>query len=140
MLFEQATGTDVTKTLSEYYGAGEDGDFLGGMAAGAASKTGKIGFVAPYAIPEVLREVDAFTMDAVVIELDDVCARGDLGTQALKDVTLDVRAGEILGIAGVAEEDAIPIMASVMRQLGGTPSATVIGCGMRIDPVRAAPS
>jgi ABC-type multidrug transport system ATPase subunit len=102
VLFEQATGTDVTKTLSEYYGAGEDGDFLGGMAAGAASKTGKIGFVAPYAIPEVLREVDAFTMDAVVIELDDVCARGDLGTQALKDVTLDVRAGEILGIAGVA--------------------------------------
>ena len=28
VLFEQATGTTVTKTLSEYYGAGEDGDFL----------------------------------------------------------------------------------------------------------------
>lgn len=25
-----------------------------------------------------------------------------------------------------------------MRQLGGTPEATVIGCGTRIDPVRAA--
>jgi basic membrane protein A len=62
--FEQATGTDVAKNLSEYYGAGEDGDYLSGMAAGAASKTGKIGFVAPYPIPEVIREVDAFTMGA----------------------------------------------------------------------------
>ena len=64
VLFEQATGTTVSKTLSEYYGAVEDGDFLSGMAAGAASKTGKIGFVVPYAIPECIREVDAFTMGA----------------------------------------------------------------------------
>ena len=64
VLFEQATGTTVTKTLSEYYGAGEDGDYLSGMAAGAASVKGKIGFVAPYPIPEVIREIDAFTMGA----------------------------------------------------------------------------
>ncbi len=62
--FEQATGTDLAKNLSEYYGAGEDGDYLSGMAAGAASTTGKIGFVAPYPIPEVIREIDAFTMGA----------------------------------------------------------------------------
>jgi basic membrane protein A len=70
VLFEQATGTTVTKTLSEYYGAGEDGDFLSGMAAGAAAKAGnnKIGFVAPYPIPECLREVDAFTMGAQLMD------------------------------------------------------------------------
>jgi basic membrane protein A and related proteins len=62
--FEQATGTDLSTNLSEYYGAGEDGDFLSGMAAGAATKNGKIGFVAPYPIPEVIREIDAFTMGA----------------------------------------------------------------------------
>ena len=39
---------------------------------------------------------------AVVLELAGVCARGDLGTEALKDITLEVRAGEILGIAGVS--------------------------------------
>jgi basic membrane protein A len=57
-------------TLSEYYGAGEDGDFLSGMAAGAAAKAGnnKIGFVAPFAIPECLREVDAFTMGAQLMD------------------------------------------------------------------------
>ncbi|HYM98060.1 MAG TPA: BMP family ABC transporter substrate-binding protein [Candidatus Sulfotelmatobacter sp.] len=64
VLFEQATGTDMATNLSEYFGAGEDGDFLSGMAAGSATKNGKIGFVAPYPIPEVIREIDAFTMGA----------------------------------------------------------------------------
>jgi len=64
VLFEQATGTELSTNLAEYYGAGEDGDYLSGMAAGAASKSGKIGFVAPYPIPEVIREIDAFTMGA----------------------------------------------------------------------------
>ena len=41
VLFEQATGTDVSKNLSEYFGAAEDTVFLSGMAAGAASKTGQ---------------------------------------------------------------------------------------------------
>jgi basic membrane protein A len=62
--FEQATGTNLGKNLSEYFGAAEDGDYLTGMAAGAASKTGKIGFVAPFPIPEVIREINAFTMGA----------------------------------------------------------------------------
>jgi simple sugar transport system ATP-binding protein len=38
----------------------------------------------------------------VVLEVTGVSARGDLGTDALKDVTLEVHAGEILGIAGVS--------------------------------------
>ena len=62
--FEQATGTELSSNLSEYFGAGENGDYLSGMAAGYASTTGKIGFVAPYPIPEVIREIDAFTMGA----------------------------------------------------------------------------
>lgn len=64
VLFAQATGTDMATNLSEYFGAGENGDYLSGMAAGAATKNGKIGFVAPYPIPEVIREIDAYTMGA----------------------------------------------------------------------------
>ena len=66
VLFEQATGTDESKNLAEYYGAGEDTIFLSGMAAGAASKTGNIGYVVPFAIPEVLRHTDAFALGAQV--------------------------------------------------------------------------
>jgi len=62
--FAQATGTAMSKNLSEYGAAGEEADYLAGMAAGYASKTGKIGFVAPYAIPECIREIDAYTMGA----------------------------------------------------------------------------
>ncbi len=34
------------------------------MAAGYATQNGRIGFVAPYAIPEVIREIDSYTMGA----------------------------------------------------------------------------
>ena len=64
VLFEQATGTDQAKNLSEYFGAGEDTIYLSGMAAGAATKNGTIGYVVPFAIPEVIRHANAFALGA----------------------------------------------------------------------------
>ena len=64
VLFEQATGTYQAKNVAEYFGAAEDTIFLSGMAAGAASKTGKIGYVVPFAIPEVIRHANAFALGA----------------------------------------------------------------------------
>jgi basic membrane protein A and related proteins len=64
VLFEQATGTDTAKNLAEYFGAGEDTIFLSGMAAGAASKSGKLGLVVAFPIPEVIRHTNAFTLGA----------------------------------------------------------------------------
>ncbi|TMC67805.1 MAG: BMP family ABC transporter substrate-binding protein [Chloroflexi bacterium] len=62
--FEQATGFKTETNLAEFFGAAEDADYLTGMAAGAASKSGKIGFVAPFPIPEVIREINAFALGA----------------------------------------------------------------------------
>ena len=62
--FEFATGYKNAPNMSQFYGAGEDTDFLAGMAAGAASKTGKLGFVAPFPIAEVIREVNAYALGA----------------------------------------------------------------------------
>jgi basic membrane protein A len=62
--FEQATGTAQSKNLAEYFGAGEDTIFLSGMAAGAASKKGVLGYVVPFAIPEVIRHANAFALGA----------------------------------------------------------------------------
>src|SRR4051794_12427030 len=64
VLFEQATGTQVTKNQSEYFGAAEDTIYLSGMAAGAATQKGVIGYVVPYGIPEVVRHINAFTLGA----------------------------------------------------------------------------
>src|ERR1043166_6267629 len=60
VLFEQATGTAQSKNLAEYFGAGEDAIYLSGMAAGAATKKGVIGYAVAYPIPEVIRHADAF--------------------------------------------------------------------------------
>jgi len=62
--FEQATGTAQAKNLSEYFGAAEDAIYLSGMAAGAATKKGTIGYVVPFAIPEVIRHANAFALGA----------------------------------------------------------------------------
>jgi basic membrane protein A len=62
--FEQATGAKLAPNLAEYYGAGEDSVYLSGMAAGAASKTGNLGYVAPFPIPEVIRDINAWTLGA----------------------------------------------------------------------------
>jgi basic membrane protein A len=64
VLFEQATGTLIAKNQSEYFGAGEDTIYLSGMAAGAATKKGVIGYIVPFGIPEVVRHINAFTLGA----------------------------------------------------------------------------
>jgi basic membrane protein A len=67
VLFEQATGTDQSDNLAEYFGAGEDSIYLSGMAAGAATKNGKIGYIVPFAIPEVIRHANAFALGAMSV-------------------------------------------------------------------------
>ena len=60
--FEQATGYKSGKNFANYFGAGEDAIFLSGMAAGAATKKGVVGYVVPFAIPEVIRHANAFAL------------------------------------------------------------------------------
>ena len=60
--FEMETGYKFQNNMSEAYGAGEDTDYLAGIAAGAASKSGKVGAVMPFAIPEVIRGLNSFTL------------------------------------------------------------------------------
>jgi basic membrane protein A len=65
--FEQATGTDLSKNLAEYFGAGEDTIYLSGIAAGAATKNGKVGYIVPFPIPEVIRHANAFALGVQVV-------------------------------------------------------------------------
>jgi basic membrane protein A and related proteins len=60
--FEMATGSVTSKNMAVYYGAGEDAIYLSGIAAGAATKTGTVGYVVPFAIPEVIRHTNAFAL------------------------------------------------------------------------------
>ena len=70
--FEWATGPDsaVSDNVAVYFGAGEDSIYLSGMAAGAATKNGTIGFVAPFPIPEVIRHINAYALGAQKVNPD----------------------------------------------------------------------
>ena len=59
---EFATFDDVPKNLGTYFGAAEEARYLSGIAAGAATKNGKLGYVAAFPIPEVIRGINAFTL------------------------------------------------------------------------------
>jgi basic membrane lipoprotein Med (substrate-binding protein (PBP1-ABC) superfamily) len=65
--FEMATGTATSKNMAEYFGAGEDSIYLSGMAAGAATKKGLIGYIVPFPIPEVIRHANAFALGAQAV-------------------------------------------------------------------------
>lgn len=62
--FLHATGAwhSTQANFGTYYGATEEAKYLAGIAAAKATKTGKIGFVAPFLIPEVTRHINAFTL------------------------------------------------------------------------------
>ena len=62
----------------------------------------------------------------------------DLPAEAVAAARRLVLDGLAVALAGAVEEDAIPILAAHYRRLGGDPLCTAIGCGFRIDPVRAA--
>jgi basic membrane protein A len=61
-VFMHATGYKTADNMGNYFGAAEEGRYLAGMAAGAATESGLIGYVAAFPIPEVLRGINAFTL------------------------------------------------------------------------------
>jgi general nucleoside transport system ATP-binding protein len=70
--------------------------------------------------PSAALERQATARELVALELMDVCADGDLGLPVLSKVNLTVRAGEILGIAGVSgngQEELVEVLAG-QRALG----------------------
>ncbi|WP_426571912.1 BMP family ABC transporter substrate-binding protein [Aquihabitans sp. McL0605] len=69
--FEHATGAATADNLATYYGGSEDTIYLTGIAAGKAiPQGGKVGFVAPFAIPEVIRHINAFELGVQSVNPD----------------------------------------------------------------------
>ncbi len=60
--FEHATGYKMGKNFANFFGAAEDAIFLSGMAAGAATKNGRVGYIVPFPIPEIIRHINGFAL------------------------------------------------------------------------------
>ncbi|MDJ0950519.1 MAG: BMP family ABC transporter substrate-binding protein [Alphaproteobacteria bacterium] len=59
--FEHATGYKRAKNVSTYLARFYEGRYLTGIVAGKMTKSNKIGYVAAFPIPEVVRGINAFT-------------------------------------------------------------------------------
>lgn len=84
----------------------------------------------------------------VELSLTEVSAKNDRGLWALRHISLDVRRGEILGIAGVAgngQRELAEVIAGLLRTVSGTvrirgedltnaTPETLIGCGVSYIP------
>lgn len=62
--FEHCSGYKTAPNVSTYFGRIEESNYLLGLIAGKMSKNGKIGFVAAFPIPEVIRNINWFTLGA----------------------------------------------------------------------------
>ena len=62
--FEHATGYKAGKNLSTYDSRTYEGAYLAGVVAGAMSKSNTVGVVGSVPIPEVLRNINSFTLGA----------------------------------------------------------------------------
>jgi len=61
-VFMQATGFLTSENMGQYFGAAEEARYLSGLAAGAATESNQIGYVAAFPIAEVVRGINAFTL------------------------------------------------------------------------------
>jgi simple sugar transport system substrate-binding protein len=62
--FEHATGYKTAPNVNTYNARFYEGRYLAGIVAGKMSKTGQMGYVAAFPIPEVIQGINAFTLGA----------------------------------------------------------------------------
>ena len=97
--FEHATGFKTAKNLANYFGAAEDAIYLSGMAAGAATKNGKIGYIVPFPIPEIIRHTNGFALGVQAVRPDATIRI--VWTKSWFDPAKERKAAESLVAAGV---------------------------------------
>lgn len=71
----------------------------------------------------VTRQTEAPQVSSATLSIKDVCVKNDRGTAALTNISLDVHAGEILGIAGVGgngQKELAEVLCGVRPCTGGS--------------------
>src|SRR3954466_11786648 len=68
--FEHATGYKTADNLRTYDSRTYEGAYLAGVVAGAMTKSKKLGVVGSIPIPEVIRNIDSFTLGAQSVSPD----------------------------------------------------------------------
>lgn len=134
-IFENATGFKTGPNLGTYMIMADQARYLEGMVAGAMSKSGQIGFVAAFPIPEVLRHINSFTLGAKSMNPDAQVRL--VWTSTWFDPSLERQAAESLVAAGVdllAQYQDSPATGQVAEEAG------IKWTGFNADMSRFAPN
>ena len=101
-----------------------DGRSVATVDAAGSTRQSLAGIMVGREVERVERKVGGRTVDGpTVLSVRSLAASGDRGQPALRGVDLDVRAGEILGIAGVAgngQRELIEVLAGLRERTSGT--------------------
>jgi len=97
--FLHAGGLKTSANVGTYFANSDDAMFLAGMAAGGTTKTKKLGFVAAFPIPQVLRSINAFTLGAQAIAPE--CTTRIVWTNGWLNPPKEAEAANSLADAGV---------------------------------------
>lgn len=68
--FLHCSGYEMEENMSNYFGRMYQPRYLSGIVAGMKTESNKIGYVAAYAIPEVIRGINAFTLGVQSVNPD----------------------------------------------------------------------
>jgi basic membrane protein A and related proteins len=69
-IFEHCTGYLTADNVGIYDGRGYQAWYLAGIVAGSMTESDALGYIAPYPIPEVVRNMNAFALGARSVNPD----------------------------------------------------------------------
>ncbi|CAN5737947.1 BMP family ABC transporter substrate-binding protein [soil metagenome] len=146
--FLHAGGLKLGDNVGTYWANSDDAMYLAGMAAGAVSKSGKLGFIAAFPIPQVIRSINAFTLGAQAMDpkatTDVVWTGGWLqpakeaeAANSLIDAGADVIGEQVdspITIAQTAEKRGIHVVGKDIDVSSFAPKAVLTGASWNWGP------
>jgi basic membrane protein A and related proteins len=118
-VFEHCSGYKTLDNMGNYFGAMEEPRYLSGMAAGAVTEADRIGYVAAFPIPEVIRGINAFTLG--VREVNPEATVEVVWTSTWYDPAVELEAAESLldrGVDVVAQHQDTPAPGQAAEERG----------------------
>lgn len=144
-----AGGLKTSANVGTYWADSDDGMYLAGVTAGATSKTGKLGFVGAFQIPQLFRSINAFALGAQSVNPDATVTVVWTGgwwepqkeadaVNAFADQGIDVIAEQVdspITIAQTAEKRGVYVIGKDVNVMDRAPKAWLTGVSWNWTPM-----
>jgi basic membrane lipoprotein Med (substrate-binding protein (PBP1-ABC) superfamily) len=150
--FLHAGGMKTSTNVGTYWADSDDGMYLAGIAAGSMTKSGKLGFVGAFQIPQLLRSINAFTLGAQSVNPNVTTTvvwtggwwepqKETEAVNAFADKGIDVIAEQVdspITIAQTAEKRGVYIIGKDVNVMDRAPNVWITGVSWNWGPMMEA--